>query len=48
MGSANNQRLNDLNAILGDLQSKANAQHQSLIVSIDLGTTYSGYVHYSS
>jgi hypothetical protein len=43
--SADNLRLKDLNALLNNLKVRADVQYCSLIVSIDLGTTYSGYVH---
>jgi hypothetical protein len=42
--AADNLRLQDLNALLKHLKVSADAEHCSLIVSIDLGTTYSGYV----
>lgn len=37
-------RLQDLNALLTNLKVKADTEHCSLVISIDLGTTYSGYV----
>ena len=37
-------RLQDLNNLLKTLRVTANAEHRSLIISIDIGTTYSGYV----
>jgi hypothetical protein len=38
-------RLQDLNNLLKTLKVTADAEHRSLIISIDIGTTYSGYVN---
>jgi hypothetical protein len=37
-------RLQDLNDLLQSLTVSADAEYRSLIISIDIGTTYSGYV----
>jgi len=39
-------RLQDLNNVLTTLRTGADAEHRSLIISIDIGTTYSGYVNF--
>ena len=43
--AGDNLRLQELNNLLKALKVTADAEHRSLIISIDIGTTYSGYVN---